>query len=197
MRDMSALRLVYLDSCPVGDGAARALSNLPDLESVTLADTDVGNDGVEALARRATRLTHLDLGHTLMDDDGVEHLLLLKHTLRSLSLDSRLISDRGVKRIADLRSLESLDLFAADATDAAAGALPRDAALKSLEMRRARDGRRRRARRAVLRKPGDAELAEPRGDGRGAAAVAAFSEKLTALNLTERSHRRRRQEVCR
>ena len=48
-----------------------------------------------------------------MDDDGVEHLLLLKHTLRSLSLDSRLISDRGVKRIADLRSLESLDLFAA------------------------------------------------------------------------------------
>ena len=42
MRDMSALRHVNLDSCPVGDGAARALSNLPDLESVTLADTDVG-----------------------------------------------------------------------------------------------------------------------------------------------------------
>ena len=65
-----------------------------------------------------------------MDDDGVEHLLLLQHTLRSLSLDSRLISDRGVKRIADLRSLESLDLFAADVTDAGVGA-PARCALKS------------------------------------------------------------------
>ena len=38
---------------------------------MTLADTDVGNDGVEALARGAKRLTHLDLGHALVDDDGV------------------------------------------------------------------------------------------------------------------------------
>ena len=186
MRDMSALRRVNLDSCPVGDGAARALSNLPDLESVTLADTDVGNDGVEALARRATRLTHLDLGHTLVDDDGVEHLLLLKHTLRVLSLDSRLISDRGVKRIADLRSLESLDLFAADVTDAGVGALREMRALKSLEMcgGRVTDV-------GVARVARFCENLETLNLGQnaavtdaGAAAVAASLKKLTALNLT-------------
>ena len=186
MRDMSALRRVNLDSCPVGDGAARALSNLPSLESVTLADTDVGNDGVEALARRATRLTHLDLGHTLVDDDGVEHLLLLKHTLRVLSLDSRLISDRGVKRIADLRSLESLDLFAADVTDAGVGALREMRALKSLEMcgGRVTDV-------GVARVARFCENLETLNLGQnaavtdaGAAAVAASLKKLTALNLT-------------
>ena len=186
MRDMSALRRVNLDSCPVGDGAARALANLPDLESVTLADTDVGNDGVEALARRATRLTHLDLGHTLVDDDGVEHLLLLKHTLRVLSLDSRLISDRGVKRIADLRSLESLDLFAADVTDAGVGALREMRALKSLEMcgGRVTDV-------GVARVARFCENLETLNLGQnaavtdaGAAAVAASLKKLTALNLT-------------
>ena len=186
MRDMRALRRVNLDSCPVGDGAARALSHLPDLESVTLADTDVGNDGVEALARGAKRLTHLDLGHALVDDDGVEHLLLLKHTLRVLSLDSRLISDRGVKRIADLRSLESLDLFAADVTDAGVGALREMRALKSLEMcgGRVTDV-------GVARVARFCENLETLNLGQnaavtdaGAAAVAASLKKLTALNLT-------------
>ena len=186
MRDMRALRRVNLDSCPVGDGAARALANLPDLESVTLADTDVGNDGVEALARGAKRLTHLDLGHALVDDDGVEHLLLLKHTLRVLSLDSRLISDRGVKRIADLRSLESLDLFAADVTDAGVGALREMRALKSLEMcgGRVTDV-------GVARVARFCENLETLNLGQnaavtdaGAAAVAASLKKLTALNLT-------------
>jgi hypothetical protein len=186
MRDMRALRRVNLDSCPVGDGAARALAHLPDLESVTLADTDVGNDGVEALARGAKRLTHLDLGHALVDDDGVEHLLLLKHTLRVLSLDSRLISDRGVKRIADLRSLESLDLFAADVTDAGVGALREMRALKSLEMcgGRVTDV-------GVARVARFCENLETLNLGQnaavtdaGAAAVAASLKKLTALNLT-------------
>lgn len=130
---LSRLRAVNLDSCPVSDAAAKALSRLPDLESVTLADTDVGNDGVDALASRLTRLAHLDLGHTLVDDDGVERLRFCKNTLRSLSLDSRLISDRGVKRIADLHELESLDLFAADVTDACAEALRHMTKLKSLE----------------------------------------------------------------
>jgi hypothetical protein len=130
---LSRLRAVNLDSCPVSDAAAKALSRLPELESVTLADTDVSNDGVDALASRLTRLAHLDLGHTLVDDDGVERLRFCKNTLRSLSLDSRLISDRGVKRIADLIELESLDLFAADVTDACAEALRHMTKLKSLE----------------------------------------------------------------
>lgn len=130
---LSRLRAVNLDSCPVSDAAAKALSRLPELESVTLADTDVGNDGVDALASRLTRLAHLDLGHTLVDDDGVERLRFCKNTLRSLSLDSRLISDRGVKRIADLHELESLDLFAADVTDACAEAFRHMTKLKSLE----------------------------------------------------------------
>ena len=130
---LSRLRAVNLDSCPVSDAAAKALSRLPELESVTLADTDVGNDGVDALASRLTRLAHLDLGHTLVDDDGVERLRFCKNTLRSLSLDSRLISDRGVKTIADLHELESLDLFAADVTDACAEALRHMTKLKSLE----------------------------------------------------------------
>ena len=179
------LRFVNLDSCPVSDAAAKALSRLPELESVTLADTDVGNDGVDALASRLTRLAHLDLGHTLVDDDGVERLRFFKNTLRSLSLDSRLVSDRGVKRIAELHELESLDLFAADVTDACAEALRHMTKLKSLE---ACGGRLSDAfvARVALYCPNLETLHLGQNAGvtdAGAECVAASLTKLTALNL--------------
>ena len=186
LRAARLLRAVNLDSCPVGDAAARALASLPDVESVTLADTDVGNDGVEALARGARRLTHLDLGHALADDDGVAPLRLASATLRSLSLDSRLISDRGVAHIAGLRSLESLDLFAADVTDAGVFALREMRALRSLEMCGGRVTDVGVAR--VARFCANLETLNlgqnARVTDRGAVAISASLTKLTALNLS-------------
>ena len=186
LRAARLLRAVNLDSCPVGDAAATALASLPDLESVTLADTDVGNDGVEALARGAKRLTHLDLGHTLVDDDGVAHLRFAKLTLKSLSLDSRSISDRGVLLISDLRALESLDLFAAEITDAGVFALRDMRELRSLEMCGGRVTDVGVAR--VARFCANLETLNlgqnARVTDRGADAVAASLKKLTALNLT-------------
>ena len=85
---MQTLNALNLDSCPVGDVAARWIAKLKKLTSLTLADTDVGNEGVENLARGAKELVHLDLGHTLVDDEGVAYLKTFKF-LKSLSLDSQ------------------------------------------------------------------------------------------------------------
>jgi hypothetical protein len=66
----------------VGDVAARWIAKLKKLTSLTLADTDVGNEGVENLARGAKELVHLDLGHTLVDDEGVDYLKKIKFLIR-------------------------------------------------------------------------------------------------------------------
>ena len=102
------------------------------------------------------------------------------------SLDSRLISDRGVAHIAGLRSLESLDLFAADVTDAGVFALREMRALRSLEMCGGRVTDVGVAR--VARFCANLETLNlgqnARVTDRGAVAISASLTKLTALNLS-------------
>jgi hypothetical protein len=98
----------------VADETAAAAASLPALEVLDLADTIVGDVGVEALAA-APKLRQLSLGNVRMSDVGYQSFRQLTGLLHldisgGRHRGSNALSERSVQAIASLRQLKVLKL---------------------------------------------------------------------------------------
>jgi acetyl esterase/lipase len=120
-----------------GTGLAH-LAELPNLERLTVAGSFAFNDEGMAAVAKLTRLQELRTWHTGVTQAGVKQLTTLKN-LKSLYLGQRLAyqppacpTDETLAFLAELKSLESLQLDEARLTFAALQQLKRLPALKKL-----------------------------------------------------------------
>ena len=137
-----------------------ALPELPGLESLVVAGTDVDDKALEPIGQ-ITTLRNLDLrecritnaglasleglerlaalrlsgksGATTVDDAGMIHLVRLP-ALRTLMLDHLWVSEKGLETLAPLRRLEELTLAQTLAGDDALPVIARFATLKRLRL---------------------------------------------------------------
>ncbi|MEX0715380.1 MAG: hypothetical protein WD066_02270 [Planctomycetaceae bacterium] len=115
--DLSYSRLADVD---VPELVAR-LEPLPDLRSVYLAGTDVGDSSAADLAR-LTRLRALVLTGTGVTDEGLLRIAPLDR-LEWLALGGTGVTDRGLRHLAAFPRLEVLDLDGTEVSDEGIGAL--------------------------------------------------------------------------
>jgi hypothetical protein len=134
LRDLTALRTLYIGDNPVTDDIIQSIASLKDLEELDLSRTLVSDPGMEILA--AGKCVHL---HTLwinstdvtshglssvarlkslevliaddtdVDDSGIEYLSSARR-LRILTLSYTKISDRSLSTFSQFPNLESVDL---------------------------------------------------------------------------------------
>ncbi len=92
------------------------LDSLQDLRFLSLAETKVGDRGLDHL-RSLTHLQELHLDHTEITDHGLEKLAALP-SLRILDLKGTAISDQGLAQLSGLQGLTGLYLTRTPITDA-------------------------------------------------------------------------------
>lgn len=114
-----SLQELYLYSCNIKDISALDTYNLPNLESLSLTDSNkLGREGIISLSNQIqkddTRLTTLDIDNTEIGDEGAEILAasLKQNTkLETLSLRGSNITERGHRAflclLNDISSIES------------------------------------------------------------------------------------------
>ena len=128
------LEELNLDSCPIGDWSIAHFADnnvAPNLKSLDLADTDLSDLGMSHLAK--FELISLSLFYCNISDSGLRFLADMT-TLEVLNLDSRDIGDEGLLHLRNLRNLKSLDLFSGRVTDIGCAHISTVLSLESLEL---------------------------------------------------------------
>jgi Leucine-rich repeat (LRR) protein len=108
IKELTALRFLYLNYGEATDAGLGNLKALTQLETLELPGTVVGDAGLEHL-KGLTALQHLDLSETEISDAGLVHLKGLTR-LRELWLADTRISDVGLEHLYGLSELTQLDL---------------------------------------------------------------------------------------
>lgn len=133
--NLSALKELNLDSCPIGDSAIAHLADnnvAPNLTSLDLADTNLTDLGMSKIAK-FQKLTRLSLFYCNISNGGLRHIAKLTE-LQVLNLDSREISDDGLSHLRKLTKLKSLDIFSGRITDSGCAHISKITSLESLEL---------------------------------------------------------------
>jgi len=109
LRDMdgSRLRELSLNSANINDEVSKLLVNCPELESLELMDNGISDQVVAPLAH-AGKLDYLNLSNTRVAGTTLDRLR--NCPLRGLILRGSEIDDAGAARIAQLHSLEYIDI---------------------------------------------------------------------------------------
>lgn len=99
-----------IQSCGAIDISALVsfLQSKPNITSLNLADSNIGNEGVKELTK-LTNLTSLTLVSNNISDEGAKELTKLTNLI-SLDLSDNNISDEGIKELTKLTNLTYLDL---------------------------------------------------------------------------------------
>ncbi|MDG7057356.1 MAG: ankyrin repeat domain-containing protein [Wolbachia endosymbiont of Penenirmus auritus] len=102
--------ILSIQSCGAIDISALVsfLQNKPNITSLNLADSNIGNEGVKELTK-LTNITSLTLVDNNISDEGAKELTKLIN-LVSLDLLDNNISDEGIKELTKLTNLTYLDL---------------------------------------------------------------------------------------
>jgi len=103
------LHSMGLSETSVGDEGLRQLGYLPALENLFLVETNVTDEGIAQL-RKYPRLRVLQLYGTDVTDEGLEHLAQGNPELVELSLVDCPVTDKGLATLAPLRQLKLLAL---------------------------------------------------------------------------------------
>jgi Leucine-rich repeat (LRR) protein len=93
-----------------------AMSKIVDLKDLTLAEFDIEDAGLVAIAHQ-DKLLGLELFDTAITDAGLMHLKNLS-ALKTLTLRKTAITDAGLVHLEGLKKLESLDLRITKVTEA-------------------------------------------------------------------------------
>jgi WD40 repeat protein/serine/threonine protein kinase/Leucine-rich repeat (LRR) protein len=131
LKDLPNLRILVVGGTNertkgLGDGAARALSEMEQLEELDLIRCHLTDTGLEHLSQ-LSGLKRLEVSHTDITDDGIEHISRLSELL-TLDVSHNEITDAAMPHIAKLRNLTELSLGYCQITDkgiANLSALPR------------------------------------------------------------------------
>lgn len=127
---MRNLRRLDLARCSLNDDWLIHLKNLP-LESLSLSDCDITNDGMQHLAKiRTLKLIHLN-GCNSIGDEGVKKLAELP--LAELHLARTSITNSGIKHLTACKSLLKLDVSRSKVTSSALVDLASMHGLRSLD----------------------------------------------------------------
>ncbi len=116
LEDLPSLESLDLAFTDVGDDQLRHIAKLRHLASVILTGTKITDNGLVHL-RKLTALQGLQLGATAVTDDGLENLAALTD-LRVLDLSNTRVTDEGLKHLKPLRKLQHLVLSNVEITDA-------------------------------------------------------------------------------
>ena len=116
LKDLNELTHLSLDSCAIGDHAARALGALAPLRQLHLPNNPLG-DAVLAELRGHRRLLVLDVAHTNVTDAGLVHVGTIEQ-LFTLDVSGTQVTDAGLQHLTSLKSLERLNVADTNVTDA-------------------------------------------------------------------------------
>lgn len=150
------IHALYIESREFTDASAAHIRGLTSLRVLSLADTTVGDVGVDFLLRRLTQLRSLDLARTRVTDLVIESIghntrlesLSLWGTavtdqglaklrgpqLRCLVLHGTRVTGAGMRQVGRLRNLESLDLWDVPISDRDLGHLLKLTELRQLNL---------------------------------------------------------------
>ncbi|MCK6523889.1 hypothetical protein L6R49_20975 [Myxococcota bacterium] len=112
---LEALTTLNLSRCPVGADTSRWAASLPNLESLNLSNTALGDDGLVPFVEGGLELKHLRLDATHVGDAGLRALAKGRQRWRSLSLMSIEATAAGLGallRSPSLQQVERLELGA-------------------------------------------------------------------------------------
>jgi len=123
---------IQLDNTSTRDADLPLLAQARGLRELSLAGTQITDQGAEALAA-LTRLTHLNLARTQVGNATLAALARLTE-LRELNLDKTQVTDPGLARLASLKNLERLYLSDTQVTDVGIERLRELAALKRVTL---------------------------------------------------------------
>jgi hypothetical protein len=116
--------------CDHGNDVASYVKRLPEVEFVTMAETQFDDTGLAHL-RGATKLRKLQLSDVLVTDDGLTYVKQLSN-LESLALNRTQITDAGLRDIEDLTRLTELNLIQTKVTNVGLVHLKRLTSLREL-----------------------------------------------------------------
>ena len=133
MSAVAAHKTLLIDSARITDAGLDHLWGCTSLTHLELDFTNVGDDGLRALAE-LRQLEQLSLFSTKVTDAGVGHLRGLP--LRELDLGETSITDHCVSSILRLGDLQELGLFATALTDAGLMSLTRMSGLRHIEIKK-------------------------------------------------------------
>jgi hypothetical protein len=154
------LQSLDLGGNSIGDESAGALKLPPTLQTLDLSDNSIGDVGTGALKLPPT-LQSLRLWNNFIGDVGAG-ALKLPPTLQSLDLSGNSIGADGAGALKLPPTLQSLNLYNNSIGDVGAGALKLPPTLQTLDL-----------------------SANSIGDVGAGAIIAAFSDQLTTLDLTD------------
>jgi hypothetical protein len=112
--DRQAVVEVALGGTRVSDAELGKLSVFPELETLSLFDSAIGDDGLATLAP-CRALETLYLGRTRVTDEGIKHLTQFQ-ALKNLGLSDTRVSDEGIRQLASLTSLRTINVHRTQVT---------------------------------------------------------------------------------
>jgi Leucine-rich repeat (LRR) protein len=122
--DLRALKRLDVSATEITDLSLMSVSRLQHLEHLSVAETNIGNQGVSALAELDS-LRDIDLSFTKVTSDALVHIRELDQ-LEELRLCGTAVNDDHLEELKELRSLAVLDLSRTDITDKGIPALRLD-----------------------------------------------------------------------
>lgn len=128
---------LLLNDLPITDGVVDALCGLDELEVLELDGTRISDSGVRSLTGAFKRLEVLSLADTPIGNAGLEGVDRLRR-LWCLDLDRTAITDGGLRGLGSCRRLEWLFLNGTRVTDAGLEILTEATPLQRLEIRETR-----------------------------------------------------------
>jgi hypothetical protein len=119
LADLQGLDTFFIwDASAITDAGAKHLSQLKNLESIHISNSQIGDGALEALAT-LPKLSRMSLQQNAFTDAGLGHLADMQQ-LRSLwiGMSKGKITDAGLAHLSGLEELEQLDLQHSQVTDA-------------------------------------------------------------------------------
>ena len=105
---------VALGGTQVSDAQLERLSVFPELKTVSLFDSAIGDDGLAKLGP-CPALEILYLGRTHITDAGMKQLTRFP-TLKNLGLSDTQVSDQGIRQLASLANLRTINVHRTQVT---------------------------------------------------------------------------------
>jgi hypothetical protein len=105
---------VALGGTRVSDAEIERLAVFPGLQTLSLFDSAIGDDGLAKLGP-CQSLDTLYLGRTRVTDTGLKHLTQFQ-TLKNLGLSDTRVSDQGIRQLASLANLRTINVHRTQVT---------------------------------------------------------------------------------
>lgn len=116
LKELERLQSLELANTDIGDAGLEHIRSLTTLDRLDLEATRVTDEGLSIL-NDLHGIKELDLENTALTDHGLTHLRQLSQ-LQDLNIEKTAITDEGLAHLAELTTLRKLDIEKTEVTDA-------------------------------------------------------------------------------